>query len=674
MRLLSFWCLVVVLGAGAVCHAQQSPAQPPSGARPALAEPAPPAQSTPPAPAANSPDAGAPTAAPEGETSGTTSIETPIEQVPSEPGAPAAEPPPPAQQPAPPSAADVSVAPGSSAIPSPGELGDRLVGDLAPEQQTKPTWTAPAPILTLHGYLRVRGELMDSFWLGRTPHSNLATADGGKPNFQERGLGPDPFSRFRPLERSGPQAYCAGEGRVTEYAIGDTCDVDTLQFANVRFRMSPQLNVSEDVRVKATFDVLDNVMLGTGPQSFYGSRWTEKMQNTPAMMRPNDSVFAGTDFASQTLVVRRAWAEVRNRDLGELRFGIMPEQWGLGMLYNAGNRLDDDYSTDLGRVMATTKLAGFYLSAAYDFIAEGEQMPLGAGVFRPPYDRSQLDDVDQFTFSVVRRVPDEDEAAVLERGDLLLNGGVHFQLRHQDAKIRSAEKAEEVDTIERLNATLYTPDVWGQLRYRGLRLELEAAGVFGHIAHDSKSTYDVMQFGAAFESELRLLDNKLGIYLYSGIATGDSDVEGLSELTDYVTQLSSKNDKITTFQFNPSYRVDQILWRSIMRQVTGAYYFRPGISYDFVKDDFGQLFGARLDVIWSRASSFLQTPGNDPNLGVELNAQIYWRSDDGPDKDDGYHAALQYSVLFPMGGLGYYYKSSDLDTAQSLRLILGVVY
>jgi uncharacterized protein (TIGR04551 family) len=377
-------------------------------------------------------------------------------------------------------------------------------------------------------------------------------------------------------------------------------------------------------------------------------------------------VFAGTDVAGQSLVVRRAWAEVRNRDLGELRFGIMPEQWGLGMLYNAGNRLDDDYSTDLGRVMATTKIAGFYLSAAYDFIAEGQPMPQAAGVFRPDYDRSQLADVDQFTFSVVRRVPDEDEAAVLERGDLLLNGGVHFQLRHQDAQIDN-------DQIRALEATLYTPDVWGQLRYRGLRLELEAAGVFGRM-QTGQGKSDVMQFGAAFESELRLLDDKLGIYLYTGVASGDSDVEGLSELTDYVTQLPNNNDTITTFRFNPSYRVDQILWRTIMRQVTGAYYFRPGISYDFVKDDFGQLFGARLDVIWSRASSFLQTPGNDPNLGVELNAQIYWRSDDGPDKDDGYHASLQYSVLFPMGGLGYYYRDVDLDTAQSLRLVLGVVY
>jgi uncharacterized protein (TIGR04551 family) len=658
MRLLSFWCLVVVLGTGAVCHAQQSPAQPPSGPAPSQTAPAVPAA-----------DAGAPSAAPGGETSGTTSIETPIEPSTAEPAAPAgaagAEPPP-AAQPAPPSAAgEVSPAQPSEAIPSPGELGDRLVGDLSPEAQLKPTWTAPAPVLTLHGYLRVRGELMDEFWLGRAPNDYLRMTDAGRyAGFRNGGLGNDPFSRFRPLERSKENAVCADEDARAEPSLAGAtaCGVDTLQYANVRFRMSPQLNVSEDVRVKATFDVLDNVILGSGPQGFYGAGAS------------GANVFAGTDaLGGQAIVVRRAWAEVRNRDLGELRFGIMPEQWGLGMLYNAGNRLDDDYSTDLGRVMATTKVAGFYLSAAYDFIAEGDTYPL-AGAYRPDYDRSQLDDVDQFTFSVVRRVPDEDEASVIERGDMLLNGGVHFQLRHQDAQINHQNTAAPInDQLTLIDTTLYTPDVWGQLRYRGLRLELEAAGVFGHV-QDGMHKYDVLQFGAAFESELRLLDNKLGIYLYTGLASGDSDVEGLSELTDYVTQLDGNDGKVTTFRFNPSYRVDQILWRTIMRQVTGAYYFRPGISYDFVKDDFGQLFGARLDVIWSRATAFLQTPGNDPNLGVELNAQIYWRSDDGPEKDDGYHASLQYSVLFPLSGLGYYYRAADLDTAQSLRLVLGVVY
>jgi hypothetical protein len=111
-----------------------------------------------------------------------------------------------------------------------------------------------------------------------------------------------------------------------------------------------------------------------------------------------------------------------------------------------------------------------------------------------------------------------------------------------------------------------------------------------------------------------------------------------------------------------------------MRQITGAYYFKPGLSYDFVKDSFGQLFGARVDLVYSRASSPVQTWGNDPNLGVEVDATVYWRSADGPNQNDGYHAMLQYGVLFPMRGLAYVNQGEGLSTAQTLRLLLGVMF
>ena len=141
----------------------------------------------------------------------------------------------------------------------------------------------------------------------------------------------------------------------------------------------------------------------------------------------------------------------------------MPDHWGLGMLYNAGNGLDDDYSSDLGRVMGTTKLLGFYLSAAYDFLNEG-MTGGGTGVDHPAYDVSQLEDLDQFTFSVVRHVPDEDEDAVLARGDVLLNGGARFQLRHQDSMLVAGPVDKMTGlttyTTQNLRATIYTPDIW----------------------------------------------------------------------------------------------------------------------------------------------------------------------------------------------------------------------
>lgn len=665
MRLSSFLCLLALLmlmGTPGVIWAQPATQQtPPAAAGSAAPAPTPPANAeanpptSPSAPASEPPP---PAAAPSEGAAVSGEAPAPKEAPEAAPPASAAEP---AQPAAPATTPDLNV-------PSPGELSDRLVGDLPPAPELKTGWTAPTPIVTLHGYLRVRGELMDRFWLNRPRIELLTGADKIR-------QGPDPFSPFRPLEQQANTTECADEERAAQEPIGTVCKVKTLQFANMRFRFSPQLNISEDIRIKTTFDILDNYVLGTGPQGYYGGG----AGNTGEVAR---NVFPGTNIpVSQLIVPRRVWAEVRNRDLGELRFGLMPDHWGLGMLYNAGNGLDDDYSSDLGRVMGTTKLIGFYLSASYDFLNEGS---LNSPADRPGYDRSQLEDLNQFTFSVVRRIPDEDEDTVLARGDVVLNGGARFQLRHQDAIISTV--ASDVmngsnSGLRTVGATMYTPDLWAQLKYGKLRLELEAAWVVGHMRNIYKPglKQSISQLGVAFESELRLLNDKLGLYFYAGFASGDSETEGLSNDANFIdhaaaTEGEPNNSRVSTFRFSPAYRVDLILWRNIMRQITGAYYFKPGISYDFVRDNFGQLIGARVDAIWSRAAAPVQTWGNSDNLGIEIDAQVYWRSADGPNSNDGYHAALQYGVLFPMKGLGMVGKDINLLTAQTVRLVLGVMF
>jgi uncharacterized protein (TIGR04551 family) len=389
-------------------------------------------------------------------------------------------------------------------------------------------------------------------------------------------------------------------------------------------------------------------------------------------------VFAGTTVPGEeqnfgdSIKARRAWAEVRNRDLGELRFGRMPMHWGLGMIYNSGNRLDDDRSTELDRVLGVTKLAGFYLSASMDFLAAGffdESAPVR------PLDQSQLDDVDQFTFSVARRHDPEELSAAIERGELVLNGGLQLSLRSQDS-IYSPPALSSNSPLKTINANTTTADVWGLLRYRSLRVELEAAWVSGamdDLLAASGKQLDISQLGYTLETELRLVDEKLGLYFDHGFASGDSSVEGLSTGADFVSQ--QDGDKtVSTFRFHPSHRVDLILWRNLMTQVTGAYYFKPGISYDFIRNSFGEQLGARLDIVWSRASSYVQTWGNRSDLGVELDLSLYFRSEDGPELDDGFHAMAQYGVLFPMGGLAYNHGNQNLDTAQTLRLVLGVMF
>ncbi len=79
----------------------------------------------------------------------------------------------------------------------------------------------------------------------------------------------------------------------------------------------------------------------------------------------------------------------------------------------------------------------------------------------------------------------------------------------------------------------------------------------------------------------------------------------------------------------------------------------------------------------------VQTWGNEPDLGVEINARLYYRSEDGPEITDGFYGSLEYGILFPMGGLGYLTNEDGMDSrgtppelenAQILRLVLGIQY
>ncbi len=614
-----------LLSATAIASAQAPTTTPPAPAAPA-AEPAPAEDVALPEPEATEAPAEAAPAEPSPESEAAPELE------------PAPETPPPG---------DPGVAPTELTLDGVAEEAN----DSAPED-----WTQPVPVLTLHGYMRVRGEIQDTFWLGRGIDASATY--------------PDPFTPYRSSER----AACAMSG--TASATG--CDIDTLSYATMRLRLSPELNLSDDVRVKMTFDAFDNVIAGSGPSTFYD----------PAFGR----TYAST-LQAGTVVVRRAWAEVRNRSLGELRFGRMPAHWGLGMVQNSGNRLDDDLSTEVDRLMAITKLAGLYLTAAYDFTGEGPTRPGPGGV---PLDASQRDDVDQFSFSVSQRMSKEEEEDALARGDMALQAGGMFTYRLQDLALRGetlspppapadSSDPDPRDELVGLDASSYTFDGWAQLKWRGLRVEVESALVVGSVqntmADGTGSDLNLLQFGTALETELRLLDDKLGLYFNAGVATGDPEGNGLSSDSQFVVPGDST---MSTFRFHPTYRVDLILWRNLMQQVTGAYYFKPGISYDFARDPFGQLLGARVDLIWSRAVFTGQTWGGDPDLGVEINGSLYWRGEDGPELDDGFHAIVQYGILFPMQGLWYRSadaatstiqgRSGELQTAQTVRLILGVVY
>ncbi len=546
-----------------------------------------------------------------------------------------------------------------------------LLEQAAPQgsDPTRPIWTAPESVFTLHGYLRVRGEFQDSFNLGR--RDDLL-----------------PFSIFTPGDAgtSVPGSDCTGACFNGE---------DRMRWASMRMRLQPTLAISDDVRVHMMVDAFDNMVLGSTPNSLvYGSADVDPITEGRIPGVPLDSFTyslvpptAARNSLQDSIVVRRAWAEVVNRDIGLLRFGRMGNHWGLGMLYNGGDGLDSDLQSDVDRVMAVTRLAGFLFGAAWDFVGEGvvRYPNLVNGI---PMDAFNRDDVRQFSFFAAHRLEEEEQAERLRAGRLVLNGGLYFVFRKQgfssvdwspDPSAPDGDPfgRDTIPSLVRRDAKVFTLDGWSQLLWRDLRLEVEAAAVFGSIGSIGEGgpsdPLNILQFGVAFESEYRLLNEKLGLYFYTGYATGDRDVDGLSVYDDTTAQLND-NDRLSHLSFHPNYRVDLILFRNVLGAIGGAWYSRPGISYDIIRDDFGQLLGLRADFIYSRAAREVQTYGAEPNLGLELNGSIYYRTEDGPEFWDGFYAMFQYGILFPLAGLNDVDQDLNLDKAQTLRLVMGVQF
>lgn len=540
-------------------------------------------------------------------------------------------------------------------------------------QTSDPTlaeWAAPEAVFTLHGYYRLRAHLADSFSLGRSdaPFGYFVPADQLADSNVSGGCGPTP----------GGTAPCGG--------------AQQLRFANMRLRLQPTLSLSDNVRVHMQVDVLDNVVLGSTPATeswrFNGTEFG-RAQRSPTL--PVDGYAASQQPPSpyrnsleNSIHVRRAWAEVTNRDLGQLRFGRMGWHWGLGLLTHGGDGIDSDFQTDVDRVMAITKLAGFYFAAAWDWAARGYvTRDEFARMDFVRFDGSRRDDLRQFVFMAARRMGQEEQEARLRAGGWVLNGGFQFVYRSQFLSWAGEHAWDR--TFVRTDAQSFTPDLWGQFLWRGLRVEAEAVVNVGSIENIDpqqfvRGNHRVLQFGGALESEYRLVNDRLGISFHTGLASGDREVDGLYAMGQAGTLGGGRaaGDRISTFAFHPNYRVDLILWRTILERVTGAYYFRPGVGYDFIRSPFGQLLGARVDAVYSRATRTAQSWGNNANLGLELDVSLYYRSEDGPDPIDGFHALAQYAVLFPFRGMGAApvvgADPINLRTAQLIRLLLGVQF
>jgi uncharacterized protein (TIGR04551 family) len=428
--------------------------------------------------------------------------------------------------------------------------------------------------------------------------------------------------------------------------------------ANMRMRVTPTLNVTEDIQLVATFDIFDNVVLGSTPNSVNRGgpvvNVLEVGQNSPN---------AGWNALRDAIQVRRLYAKVAT-PIGELRFGRQPNKWGLGMYANEGDCIDCDHGDNVDRISFVGMLGSYYIVPMLDYMSEGPTSLSNAQPWSYARDLDQLDDATQLSLQIAKKDAPEDIKEMLERGEVVFNWGLwnmfRFQARENPryylnpAVPYDPSNPANVITRQARDSFAYVVDGWAKLQWRKLTIEIEA--LFLHARFLLPATNDqtgavipdgelirntATQWGAALDARYDIMP-ELYVRLRAGMASGDNSPGfgiGQDAYNKRGDVLGLQDTTIDNFQFNRDYRVDLILFRELLGTVSGAWYIKPEVSYTF-----GNGLGGRFAPMYAHAMYARSTPGGRSPLGFELDFEAFYN----PLKNKGFDASIQYGLFIPL--------------------------
>lgn len=560
--------------------------------------------------------------------------------------------------------------------------------------------------LEIDGYFRFRFDLFNRLDLGTYDPIN------------QRGTSGFPVpTTYRPFDgatcdENTPDNFSGG---ACSTEAGDT---QTILSTNMRLRLDPTLNVSEDIRIRSTVDVFDNIVLGSTPESLPGFAQNPTLP-LPMFAASQNPPQEGLNSIYDAIRIRRVWAEVMT-PVGQLRFGRMPQQFGLGLLANDGNKLDQDFGDNADQIVFGTRIAGHIIAPGYSWSSSG---PFGRGggagaggdsnqgFFQGEqgqrYNLDPKDDVHSFMLVVAKKDTEADIKETLRQGKTLLNYGVFGVYRTQAFDIPAYySSAQSVLTNPALgpdqyvtrNANAGIGSLWGRFQWDKLKIEAEAVGIVGQVDGTSTSSGGldasdaslrvvedgvvvdkplfILQGGVAVESSYAFLNDQLVVGLDAGAASGDDafgfgtrpvinqnpkagDLDGKQYGECLGERLATPVDGVDCQQVDndvTSFRFDSdyIVDMILWREVLGTV-----TDAFYVKPNISYYFtpdlGLRADVVYSQAIFASSTPGQQNPLGLELDVRGFYAN------EGGFYFMPQVGFLLPLGGLNHYKDTALSD-------------
>ncbi len=398
----------------------------------------------------------------------------------------------------------------------------------------------------------------------------------------------------------------------------------------------------------------------------------------------------------------------------------MPQHFGLGLLANDGNKLDQDFGDNADQIVFGTRVAGHIIAPGYSWSSSG---PFGRGggagiggdgsqgfFQNEPGQRMNLDpkdDVHSFLLVVAKRDDEEAIKEQLRQGNMVFNYGVFGVYRTQQFDIPDyygtrgqvlANPALGPTNYVNRSANAGIGSLWGKFQWDKLKIEAEAVGIIGQadgtaVSSSGFGSVDnalrvvengqvvnkplfILQGGAAIESSYSFLNDQLVVGLDGGIASGD-DAFGMG--TRPVINQNPQPGDVDGKQYGQclergAVAVDGVDCVRVDNDVTN---FRFDSDYIidmilwrevlgtvtdafYVKPHIAYYFtpdlGVRADVVYSQAVFASSTPGDSNPLGIELDVRAFYAN------EDGFYLMPQVGVLMPLAGLHHRSTTALSDT------------
>ena len=354
-------------------------------------------------------------------------------------------------------------------------------------------------------------------------------------------------------------------------------------YTDHRLRLQPTFLLSDRVSITTQVDVLPYVLWG---DEAVQRADVDPGQDLSAVVL-SDSVQPPTSDGYATgsnIQATRVYGEVQF-PAGTLRFGRMPLEWGMGMVFNAGNEAWQEFGDTVDRIQFTGKAGQVYLQGgietnAEQFVNEGDDVWGISG-------------------------------AVLYQTELASIGTYNLYRRYG---------------YDGSTFGLFTTDFWAEAEAGPLLIEAEFAANIGRgDLTDGIEDASLSSFGAALNAEMRF--DKLSLGLGAGAATGDGD----SNDNDYRTFTFDPDFNQTLFLFEepmptllPTVQNEANGGRDTSAARTGyalrnTFYGRPHVGYEVT-----DTLDANLSVFVARAAKLTASEAGNEYYGSEVNARVIW--------------------------------------------------